>query len=213
MNDQQARDAVIEMALRLHHHGYVMVTGGNVSLRLDEVVYITPSRRSYYQLNSGHIVRVDLAGQVQSGERPSSELASHLAIYRARPGTFAVIHAHPIHTLASSLLFPQHPFPPLTPDFVVKVGRVGIIDFFMPGSKELSEVLVSGFKEGNIVLIRNHGVFAAGTDLEEAFEIVEQTEAIAKLNLLCGGRGKTLSEQEIKKLIEEYSQKGGPKDV
>lgn len=90
------RDEVLTAARDLHRLHLVEGTAGNVSARLpDETICVTPSGLPYDEMTVEDLAVVDVAGAVVGGERPpSSELALHLACYRAFPevgGSFTAI--------------------------------------------------------------------------------------------------------------------------
>lgn len=108
---------------RLVAAGAVVGSGGNLSARLDDGAHCLVSTAGAWldELDDGHLCRVGIAdGQVADPRTPSSELAVHLAGYRARGDTAAVVHAHPQHVLL--LAAARRPVRLLTTDHVFYVG-------------------------------------------------------------------------------------------
>jgi L-ribulose-5-phosphate 4-epimerase len=91
------REAVLEANLEIVRRGLVLYTFGNVS-GIDRAaghVVIKPSGVDYERLTPGEMVVTDLDGRIVAGKlRPSVDLATHLALYRAFPGIGGVVHTH-----------------------------------------------------------------------------------------------------------------------
>lgn len=108
---------LVATARRTASEGLVVGTSGNVSVRVGELILITPSGVPYDRLGPGDTVAVDLDGhQVIGTLKPTSELPLHLAVYRnagagadggARTG--AVVHTHAVHATAVSTLVDELP--------------------------------------------------------------------------------------------------------
>ena len=97
MNLKQLREEVLECNLEIVRRGLVLYTFGNASGidREQGLVVIKPSGVPYDVLTPDQFVVTDLQGTIVEGMlRPSSDLATHLALYRAFPGIGAVVHTH-----------------------------------------------------------------------------------------------------------------------
>lgn len=97
MNFDALRAEVLEANLELVRRGLVLYTFGNASGvdRERGVVAIKPSGVPYDQMTPGDIVIVNLEGErVEGTLRPSSDLATHLILYRAFPDIGGVVHTH-----------------------------------------------------------------------------------------------------------------------
>ena len=97
------RTEVLEANLELVRRGLVIYTFGNASgiSRVDGLVAIKPSGVPYERMTPRDIVITDLAGRVVEGDlRPSTDLATHLALYRAFPSIGGVAHTHSRHATA-----------------------------------------------------------------------------------------------------------------
>lgn len=97
------RTEVYEANLELVRRGLVLYTFGNASglSRDDGLVAIKPSGVPYERMTPADMVIVDLDGRVVEGSlRPSSDLATHLALYRAFPSVGGVVHTHSRHATA-----------------------------------------------------------------------------------------------------------------
>ncbi|MGM3173344.1 L-ribulose-5-phosphate 4-epimerase [Dickeya lacustris] len=97
---QQLKAIVLQANLLLPRHGLVTLTWGNVS-QIDRslgVIAIKPSGVSYEQMTLDDIVVVDMDGRVVEGHlNPSSDTATHLALYQAFSGIGGIVHTHSRH--------------------------------------------------------------------------------------------------------------------
>lgn len=94
---ERLKREVCEANLLLPRHGLVTFTWGNVSAidRESGLVAIKPSGVDYDGMRPGHMVVLDLDGnQVEGGLKPSSDTATHLALYRAFPKLGGIVHTH-----------------------------------------------------------------------------------------------------------------------
>ncbi len=140
-------------------------TWGNLSVRLDEdAMLITPSGIAYPDLTESMIVRVDLANDAWSGPyRPSGERKLHAETYRRRPDVLAGVHTH--QSAASICAAARVAVP--TP-----FGMVPCAPYALPGTKRITKGTVDALGSGPAVLMANHGAFAVGGSLSEAFDRV-----------------------------------------
>jgi len=99
----QLRQQVLEANLELSRRGLAIYTFGNASgiSRDGGLVVIKPSGVPYETMRPEHLVITDLSGRVVEGSlRPSSDLATHLVLYRAFSGIGGVVHTHSAHATA-----------------------------------------------------------------------------------------------------------------
>ena len=97
MDTTQLKNDVFERNLELVRHGLVVLTWGNVSGidREAGLVAIKPSGVPYDRMTAEDVVVVDLEGRAVEGSlRPSSDLPTHLALYRAFPSVGGIVHTH-----------------------------------------------------------------------------------------------------------------------
>lgn len=169
------RRGVVAMAQAMLADGLVEGSEGNVSVRADDVLHITPAGLAYQEMQPGDLVTLDLAGNVLAGTRaPSSERRVHLAIYAARPDVGAVVHTHSRHAIGWSLrgqvleLAAGHGRPVLT------APRAPA------GSSELAGAVADALGEGDAVLMAGHGAAAVGPDPARALAVARAVEAAAR---------------------------------
>ncbi len=189
LNDVRAE--IVDACHRLEAGDLVAGASGNVSVRLPpaegrELLAITPSQIPYRVLRPEQILVVDLeGGKVVEGDgRPSSEMRTHLAAYRARPDVGAVIHSHSVY--ASALAIANQGIPALIDEQVVTLGgEVRVAEYGMSASHDLANNAAEALGERQAVLLRNHGALGVGRDLEEVLAVVALLERIAKTYLLA----------------------------
>ena len=148
MTENQARDEIVRVGRSLFERGYVHASAGNISVRLADGFLITPTDACLGTLAPERLARLDPQGRQTGGERASKTMALHRRIYEASATTAAparcVIHTHSTHLVACSLrASPAQAelLPPLTPYFVMKVGRVPHIPYHRPGAPEAAEAV------------------------------------------------------------------------
>ncbi len=189
---QAVRKQIIAAAHAFHHRGWVANHDGNITVRMAANRFAaTPTATSKLDVSDKNLIEVDGSGKRISGTaRPFSELAIHLAIYRARSDVGAVVHAHSPYASAISCTGSTVLTRPFIAEAVVSIGAtIPTIAQQMPGPG-LAEAVAEAAAHVDAVLCANHGVFAWGSDLEQArlrLELVEHLAKIATLAMATGG--------------------------
>ncbi len=198
MNERYAREELVKICKMLYDRQLTVSAGGNMSVRInDSEILITPSGRNKGMLEPEDIVLIDSKGKVLSEGKPSIEHKFHLALYNMNYDTNAVIHCHPLHCV--TLAVKKEPIKSnITPEGVLLLGEVPMIDYYTPGSKKLVEAVAS-VGQYKAILMERHGAITQGRNLEEAYNRMEELEFQARLQLLCGDV-EDLPKREIKKL-------------
>ena len=180
LDEKNIREEISETINRLYERGLVSSLGGNVSyiFRDKKYVLITPTGLDKKNVEPSDIVKVDLDGQVIGNGVPSSETIVHLKIYGARGDVNAIVHAHPATAvgLVSAGYVPKG----VTPEFVVMIGELGVVEFTTPGEKT-AKTLAKVLKDHNLVILKNHGAFSVGNSLMQAFSRIEILEEASKM--------------------------------
>lgn len=197
MDEKEARIALVETCARLYDRNLTVSAGGNMSVRVDDGVLITPSGRNKGLLKPEDLVKVALDGTVVSGGKPSIETRFHLALYRSNPDTNAVIHCHPLNCIALTLRNEELRCN-LTPEGALLLGRVPTIPYITPGTDELVDAVAS-HRSSAVMLMARHGALTQGATLEEAYDRMEELEFQARLQMMCGG-AEDLPADELRKL-------------
>jgi ribulose-5-phosphate 4-epimerase/fuculose-1-phosphate aldolase len=112
----------------------------------------------------------------------------HRAFYRARGDSGAVVHLHSTQATAVACLPDvdrENPIPPLTPYFVMRVGRrMPIVPYFRPGDAAMEPAIHGAATDARAVLLANHGPVVSGKTLTDAVYAAEELEEAAKLYLM-----------------------------
>ncbi|ADG13091.1 L-fuculose phosphate aldolase [Methanocaldococcus infernus] len=169
---------IIEVCKALYNRKYVVGSGGNISIREGDRIYITPTGSILGFLDWNDLAIVKLNGEVVRG-KPSSELNLHLKIYQKREDVKAIIHTH---SLLSTYIGSRREIEMKTFEGKHFIKKISYVDFLEPGSLELAEEVSK--QDGDVIILKDHGIVALGKSLEEAYIKVEVLEEQAKLNLL-----------------------------
>jgi L-ribulose-5-phosphate 4-epimerase len=187
---------VLEAAQRLTREGYLVGTGGNVSVLIEgeDAIAITPSSMDYLALTEADICIVDFARNLREGEHaPSVETGMHLAVYRQRRDVNAVIHTHQIYPSVFSLL--GRPIPALFDEQVANLGAaVEVAPYGLSGSGELLENITAVVgNQCNAFVLRNHGALLLGLSMEHAVRNVKLLDKAAHVYYLALALGQEIS--------------------
>lgn len=160
--------------------GLVVGAGGNLSMRNEGFMYISPSGFDLKEVEDKDWAKVHIeTGEVYGDVRPSSEILMHLECYRERPDITSVLHAHPTYSVAVSIT--EHEIPNLFPDFPAMVKSVGYLDYLIPTTHVLADAVKEKILEHDVIVMRNHGVLTVGRTMKEAYFYMQLTEESAKV--------------------------------
>ncbi|NHV06428.1 MAG: class II aldolase/adducin family protein [Thaumarchaeota archaeon] len=213
MEEEEIKAEICNVMKNLYEKNLVASLGGNVSARLPgkEYFWITPTTKFKAGLKPEDLLKVSVNGELIEGKlRPSSETKFHAAIYSVRNDVNAVVHAHnPISTALASLGIE---IKPITVNAVLTLGKLKVLEYETPGSKELAEKISANVGNSNVLILGNHGVVGLGKDLAEAANFVEMLEEVSKINLIAFLLQsldkrltlKTIPEDEVKALIRYF---------
>jgi len=205
MNEQQLREQMVNQGRSLFDRGFVTGGAGNMSLKLPDGNFLaTPTGSSFGRLDAETLSVVDLDGNVISGDKPSKEVAFHLAIYRNRNECNAIVHLHSTHLTAISCLDgldPDNAIRPCTPYYVMRIGSLPVVPYLKPGSPQIAVELAKRAPNYRAFLLANHGPIVTGKDLLDAVDNMEELEETAKLALLLNEKAiRYLTDTEILEL-------------
>lgn len=208
MTDAATREAICALGRSLFDRGLTHGSTGNLSVRVDDGVLLTPTGASLGALDPARLSRVGLDGRHCGGDAPTKEAALHLAMYRARPAARAVVHLHSIHSVAVSVLADTDPadaLPPLTAYYAMRIGTLPLAPYFPPGDPALAAAVGALAMRHHAVLLANHGPVVAGASLAAAADAIEELEATARLALLLRGeKVRTLTREEVAELARRF---------
>ncbi|PJG57499.1 aldolase [Aeromonas cavernicola] len=205
LSEQALRDTMVMLGASLFARGYATGGAGNLSAKLpDGTLLATPTGASLGRLDPARLAKVSMSGEHLAGDRPSKEVAFHLAIYHNNPACQAVVHLHCTYLTALSCLEgldPTNVIRPFTPYYVMRIGQLPLIPYYRPGDVRIGEELGRRACEGNAFLLANHGPVVLGKDLVDAVNNMEELEETARLALLLRGQPiRYLSESDINEL-------------
>jgi L-fuculose-phosphate aldolase len=197
LNEEDARKTLCDACSRLYHKELLVSAGGNVSIRTDDGILITPSGRNKGSLSPDDMVKVSMDGKVIGKGKPSIEHRFHLALYGRRKEINAVVHCHPIYCTALAVKG-EKIRADLTPEGVILLGDVPLVPYCTPGSNELVDE-VAKVSKASAMLMESHGAVTQGRTMEEACNRMEELEFQAHLQLVVGNV-KGLPGEEVHKL-------------
>ncbi len=179
---EQIKRDICEIGRRLWMREYVDGNGGNISYRIaDNAFLCTPTLVSKGFLTPDMICLVDIDGkQLAGSSKRTSEITTHMAIYRAVPAAKSVVHAHPVHATAFAITGVEPP-ERLIPEIEVFVGRVPLAPYRTPGSPAMAEVIGPLAPKHQAILMGNHGVITwSPTSVEDAYFKMEIVDAYCR---------------------------------
>jgi ribulose-5-phosphate 4-epimerase/fuculose-1-phosphate aldolase len=185
--EARQRELIVEFGRSLFERGLSAGSSGNLSVRLGDGWLLTPTNASLGRLDPARLSKLDWNGRLLSGEAPSKEAFLHRAMYEQRSGAGAIVHLHATHSAAVSCMCGLNHddcIPPLTPYFVMKIGRLPLLPYHRPGDSALAGAIGALARKHAAVLLANHGPVVSGATLEAAVYAAEELEETAKLFLL-----------------------------
>jgi len=201
------RTALVAIARSLYQRGYTFGTAGNISVRLDDRIIVSPTNSSFGDLTEDDLAEVNWDGQALPGPKPSKEAHFHLAAYRARPDACAVVHLHSCYATAVSCLDDldlTDAMPVYTPYYAMRLPCLPVVEYVPPGDPALGPSVEAAAAKSQALLLRNHGSIAIGRSLKEASALAEEIEEQARLFFLLGSRGRTLTPEQVAELRRRF---------
>ena len=161
---------------RLYQEGLVSGNFGNISVKTEDGFYT--KKKGAYLDSPGELVWVPMEGEIP--ELASRESIVHRDIYRQTTAR-AVIHAHPIHTIAASFFL--HEVRPMDGEGKLLCPRVAVVEG-ASGSPELAREVAQELRFSPVVIVKRHGTFAAAPDLDAAYLATSALEHACHVILL-----------------------------
>jgi 3-dehydro-4-phosphotetronate decarboxylase len=213
--ESQAREEICRIGKSLFDRGYVHATAGNISIKLIDGFLITPTDACLGFLDPAKLAKVDHSLHQLSGDRASKTIALHEAIYSAsapfEPKAACIIHTHSTYCVARSLqCMDAELLPALTPYFVMKVGRVPIINYHRPGAAIAAQAVaqqISAYGQRGTpiraVMLPRLGPNVWASSPAAAMAVLEELEETAKLACLQPNTP-ALAESQIQELRDTF---------
>ena len=180
---------IIAVAKRMDDKNLVNTYEGNISIKKDGLIYITPTQKSKASYTDNMIAVIDEDGNQVGGDfKPSSEFPMHSHVYLMREGINAIIHCHSPYLTAYAICNK-----PLTskayPEMLGLLKDVPVAAYGKPGTDEIYQDVKPLIQDRNLVLLANHGVLCVGPNLFTTLNRMEAAEAIAKVLTLANTVG------------------------
>jgi len=177
-------DAVLAAAKDMLRRGLVEGTAGNISARREDGnLVITPSSVDYADMRLDDLVLVDPEGGVlaaKDGRGPSTEMALHLACYRAFDDIGSVIHSHPVW--ATMFAVAHQSIPACIDEFAVYCGAdIRCEEYAASGTPDVGHNAVKALDGRGAALIANHGLVAVGPRPDKVMHITALVERTAQI--------------------------------
>ena len=189
--ETKLREALCLHAKSLFDRGLSGGTTGNISARTpDGGLLVSPTGSSFGRLDPARLSRFDADGTLIGGDKPTKEMPLHMAFYETRAQAGAVVHLHSTYSVALSMMpdvDPENVLPPLTPYGIMKLGKVKLLPFFLPGDAAMGAAVRALGGKHAAVMLANHGPVVSGGDLDAACNGIEELEETAKLAMLTRG--------------------------
>ncbi|SDW35764.1 aldolase [Litoreibacter albidus] len=209
MTETQLREQICVLAKSMFDRGLTGGSTGNISARTsDGGLLVSPTGTSFGRLDPARLSRFDAAGQLISGDQPTKEMPLHSAFYDTRSTAGAVVHLHACHSVAWSMMpgvDADNFLPPLTPYAIMKLGKVKLLPFFMPGDPAMGDAVRGLAGKRSAVMLANHGPVVAGKDIEAACNAIEELEDTARLAMMMRGYdANALSPEQVQNLVTKF---------
>lgn len=209
MNEAALREQICTLAKSLFDRGLTHGSTGNISARTEDGgLLVSPTGTSFGRLDPARLSRFDPHGSLIDGDEPTKEMPLHSAFYETRSAAGAVVHLHSCHSVAWSMM-PEADYdnflPPLTPYAIMKLGKVKLLPFFLPGDPAMGDAVRGLAGKRSAVMLANHGPVVAGKDVEAACNAVEELEETARLAMILRGvEARILSAEQIGAVVKKF---------
>ncbi len=178
--EREVKREIVKAGRILFDLGLVGYTSGNISALMGNTIFITRTGSKLGYLSEKDIVSFTLNEKIP--ETASVESIVHRAIYASTTSTH-IIHAHPPHLVALSLI--QRKIIPLDAEGKYYLKEIPVYRARNPiGSEEVAEIASSVAKEHKLILIRSHGIFVHGNSWDEVLNIASVAEKSAQIIFL-----------------------------
>ncbi len=207
------RTQLVSAMRQLEAQRFNIGASGNLSVRCEEKIWITPSGVTPQRLRPEAIVPLDMQGRprlrnsrASRAPRPSSEWRLHCDLYAARPDLQAIVHTHSLH--ATALACARKEIPAFHYMVAVAGGSsIRCAKYATFGTQALSDAVREAMVDRTACLLANHGMLAAGASLEAALALVAEVEQLAAQYLFSGlaGGAVLLSKAQMADALHQFA--------
>ena len=182
------REKIVFEIKRMQEMGLVINTSGNISIKKDDLIAISPSGISYDNLKSEDIVVLDKDKKIVEGKLlPSSETNLHVSIYDNYSDVSAIVHTHSLYATSVSTLLEE--LPSIHYQIADLGGPIKVAPYETFGTEALAIEVEKNLKGRKAVLMKNHGAVTVGSDLEKSASRAILLEWLCSLYLLSKNSG------------------------
>lgn len=208
--ETRLREQICLLAKSMFDRGLTGGSTGNISARTEDGgLLVSPTGTSFGRLDPATLSRFDADGVQISGKAPTKEMPLHEAFYQTCSTAGAVVHLHSCHSVALSMMpdiDADNFLPPLTPYGIMKLGKVKLLPFFLPGDPAMGEAVRGLAGKRSAVMLANHGPVVAGKDVEAACNAIEELEDTARLAMMTRGLGpRFLTDDQVSALVTKFN--------
>lgn len=181
------RDDLVQYYRRLREYGYNDSHSGNASVREGEFLWVTPTGAFAELLKPHDLVACPLEGDIPPGA--SLDAALHRGVYLGNPQVNAVLHSHGAYTVAATL--DGADFLPVDFEGRYYFPRGPVLDIAYDDDywREAPRRVAEALRDSRVVVVRGHGVYAAGETLELAYKWTCSLELSAKTAVIARQAG------------------------
>jgi len=211
MKNAEIRQDMVKACKRLEAEGLNRGASGNISVRVDSAMLITPTAVGYDVIAPEMMAKMPLdgAGDWDGPNAPSSEWRFHLDILRARPDINAVVHTHA--PWCTVLAVARRPIPAIHYMIAAFGGpEIRVADYARYGTQALSDNIIAALDGRRGCLMANHGMVVGGPDLTRALWLAGELEALAHqyYHALAIGGGHILTDEQIAETAKGFESYG-----
>ena len=208
-SEAKLREQMCLLSKSLFDRGLTGGSTGNVSARTpDGGVLVSPTGTCFGRLDPDRLSRLDASGKLISGDAPTKEMPLHAAFFDTRPETGAVVHLHSTYSVALSMMPDVNEdnfLPALTPYGIMRLGKVKLLPFFLPGDDAMGEAVRALGGRRSAVMLANHGPVGADKEIESACNAIEEFEETARLAIITRGMNpRGLTDNDVQSLIAKF---------
>lgn len=209
MTESDLREQICSFAKSLYDRGLTHGSTGNISARTEDGgLLVSPTGTSFGRLDPARLSRFDASGVLIDGDKPTKEMPLHAAFYETRSTAGAVVHLHSCHSVALSMLpdtDEDNFLPPMTPYAIMKLGKVKLLPFFVPGDPKMGDAVRGLAGKRSAVMLAHHGPVVAAKDVEAACYAVEELEENARLAMMLRGlNANQLNHTQIESIVTRF---------
>ncbi|MGG5370638.1 class II aldolase/adducin family protein [Enterococcus sp. AZ196] len=209
---EKEKAEIIAAGIKLDRYGLISLSGGNVSMRVDqETILVTPSGMMYEEMVLEDVLVMTLEGKIIEGaRRPSVDTIAIRYIFQHLPTVNAVIHTHQPYATGIGLVTDRIDCDVTTLANTAK-GPVNVAPYSSAASIDMGYAVADHIGDQLAVVLKNHGVVTVGKNLKEALYAAVYLEEAAKTLFVAhsyGGEIAKLSDEQIQTAVEVFKDYG-----